>query len=385
MTAYQELLPEDLLAKALTREPLAPSVIRWDAFSRSAAEELVLRTLPGEVEFCTSGSTGPAARWRHTSRQLWTEAVMLADLVGDDRPQAILSFAPPAHLYGLIGTTLLPAALGVPVFFWPRYGLPAPAMDVQHWLIVAIPWSFPVLLRDPSVLGRPEHVTVLHSTATLPSTARELGSVVGEDRFRLIELFGSTETALIAYRQSLPTPRSPRSPDAWTLMPDVRFTDLPAPPGPDHDLARPDETRLGVCSPRLALTPLGHPMAHWTTDDYIERLDERSFRFHGRRSRLIKVNGRRIDLDEVEERLRVAVPCADLACLPVADQLRGEHVELLVAGPEDPAGLARRATDCLRELGATVGWIRIVDHIERSAVGKPRQLDAERENQAVSP
>ncbi|MFG2919310.1 hypothetical protein ACGF0D_41335 [Kitasatospora sp. NPDC048298] len=363
MSGYRELPPEELLARALGHRPVEPSVTRWDRIGPEAAEELVRRAVPTVVELHTSGSTGPSAPWRRTRGQLWTEGGMLADLVRADRPQAVLSFAPPAHLYGLLATALLPAVLGLPVCFCPRYGLPAPPVDAQRWLIVAIPWAFPVLLRDLSVLGRPDHVTVLHSTATLPATAHDFAAALGAERLRLVELFGSTETALIAHREWSPDP------GAWTLMPDVRFADDPAGPGPVG------ERPLSVSGPRLALTAEGRPMESWTTDDYVEHLDDRRFLFRGRRHRLIKVNGRRIDLDLLEERLRAALPGTDLACRPVADRLRGEQVELLVAAPADPALVARRTTDCLRELGITIGRISMVDTIDRSEVGK-RLADA---------
>ena len=160
-----------------------------------------------------------------------------------------------------------------------------------------------------------------------------------------------------------------------TITP-VAFADPPVGSG---------ETRLSVRGPRLALAPDGRPMERWTTDDYIEPLGERAFRFHGRRGRLIKVNGRRISLDLVEERLRAAVPCADLLCLPVTDRLRGEGIELLVAAPADPSALDRRTAGCLRELGVTVRRISVVDAIERSAVGKPRQLSPHSPDRTVTP
>jgi acyl-coenzyme A synthetase/AMP-(fatty) acid ligase len=363
-----DLAPRDLLARSLAataQEPLGPATVRWDRYGPRAAEELVAAALPGTVAFHTSGSTGPAVRWPRTSGQLRAEARLLADLVRADRPQAVLSFAPPTHLYGLVATVLLPAVLGLPLHYWPRYGLPAPDPGAGRWLIVAIPWAFPLLLRDLSVLGAPEQVTVLHSTATLPGAAGEFITALGARRVRLVELFGSTETGLVAHREHAP------GASAWTLAPDVRFAEDGPEPGPDHDSG---EIRLSVSGGRLALTPGGRPMDRWTTDDFVERLDDRRFRFHGRRGRLVKVNGRRIDLDHVEERLRAALPGADLVCVPVADRLRGERLDLCVAGVGDAGLVARRAADVLRAVGIAPGRIRLVRRIERSATGKPRLL-----------
>lgn len=79
------------------------------------------------------------------------------------------------------------------------------------------------------------------------------------------------------------------------------------------------------------------------------------FRFHGRRSRLVKVNGQRVHLDHVEERLRELVPCADLACVPIPDEVRGEDFDLLVVeDPRYPLGtdaVRRRIRDALPRPG----------------------------------
>ncbi|MBZ4324502.1 hypothetical protein JNW98_34955, partial [Streptomyces sp. SCA2-4] len=353
MEGYPEPSPREFLTESLAGpgRPAGPSVVRWDGLGPGAAERLVAEVVPDVVEVCTSGSTGPAVPWRHSRWQLWTEAHLLAGLVRADRPRAVLSFAPPTRLYGLVATVLLPAVLGVPVCYRPRYGLPVPAVDAARWLVVTLPWAFPVLLRDLAEPGRRQHVTVLHGTAALPAGAGEFAAAARPGRVRFIEVFGSAETGAIAHREPAgppPRPPSSRAPDPWTLMEDVRFA-----PGPDG--------RLTVSGPRLALTPEGRPLPRWTTGDHVRRLDDRTFLFHGRRGRLIEVDGRRVDLDLVEDRLRAVLDCTDLACVPVTRRPGDDHVELLVAGPREPCLVPRRTTEALRELGVAVGRITIVD------------------------
>lgn len=132
-----------------------------------------------------------------------------------------------------------------------------------------------------------------------------------------MEILGSTEAGGIATRSW-----RGGDPPPWTLFPDVTWA---ARPGPDAG-----EVPLVVRSPRLAHRPGAARPEVWHTDDHVEPVDERTFRFAGRRNRLVKVNGRRINLDEVEQQLRPRLDTEDLAVVPVADPMIGEHLDLLL-------------------------------------------------------
>ena len=151
----------------------------------------------------------------------------------------------------------------------------------------------------------------------------------------------------------------------WSLFPDVEFASA----GGDRE-----EARLTVRSPRLASPEGGRAAREWTMDDHVVRLGERGFGFAGRRTRLVNVNGRRLDLDRLEDRLREVLPCADLACVPVRDPMTGEHFELLIApGPEgapDPETLTGAAAAVEPRPRA----VRVVERIDRSETGKLRRV-----------
>jgi acyl-coenzyme A synthetase/AMP-(fatty) acid ligase len=206
----------------------------------------------------------------------------------------------------------------------------------------------------------------------LPATAGDFLAEVGPERGLIVEVFGSTEAGGIAsrrWREGEPPP--------WTLLQDVSFAE----PGAGHGDARggdpePDEgdVPLAVRSPRLAFRPGEEPAATLRTDDFVAPLDDRTFRFVGRRARLVKVNGRRINLDQVEHSLRAILDCEDLALLPVADRMIGEHIDLL---------LVLRVGTTLADLDLKAAFtaisvrprrVRVVPQIDRSETGKLRQV-----------
>lgn len=178
----------------------------------------------------------------------------------------------------------------------------------------------------------------------------------------MVEVLGSTEAGGTATRRW-----RTGEPPAWTLFRDVSFTDsVRAAAG------RGEEVPLGIHSPRLAFRPDGPPPAYFEGDDRITPLDERTFLFAGRRGRLVKVNGRRLNLDELEHALRDLIDCRDLAIRTVADAMIGEHVELhLVLHP----GATLADIDlkgAYARMGVRPKAVHVVDRIERSALGKVR-------------
>ncbi|MGC5011927.1 long-chain fatty acid--CoA ligase [Streptosporangium sp. DT93] len=382
--AYTEVSPQELLASGFAAPRINddPWLVRWDLLDPGVdVDRFVLDALAETVDLETSGSTGPSRSWRRTREQMWAEAGLLAALIERDRPEALLSFAPPRHVYGALASVLVPARLRLPAWYRPRYFGALPDPRALRWAVVAVPWTFSILRRHASWVERTGHLSVLHSTATLPLAAESLVQETREGRIRLVEVFGSTEAGGIASRVW-----SPDGPP-WELFEDVEFAPLDepradppgAPAGPGDTSGgppggEPDETPLVVRSPRLAFRPDEAPADVWRTGDHVRRLDERRFRFDGRRDRLVKINGRRVDLDRLEESVRSVLPCADLAFLPVTDALSGENFDLLVV-PEGEGALS------VTEVRAAVGrfdarprQVRLVDRIDRSDTGKLRRL-----------
>ncbi|MGP3966340.1 hypothetical protein [Streptomyces sp. 6N223] len=368
MVTYAELTPQELLAAGHAAPEVndEPWLVRWDR-ADADPESLVHGLLPAAVEFHTSGSTGPRQRWRRTREQLWSEAGLLAALLAPQRPQAILSFAPPRHLYGALATLLVPARMRLPVWYLQRFFCLMPPAGHPRWAVVAVPWTFSILRRQTAWTRSAERLAVLHSTATLPRAAAHLVAEAGPDCVRITEVFGSTEAGGIARRSW----RHQEPP--WELFDDVEL----ARAAPQEDAAGPDgrEIPLAVRSPRLAARPGQPPPEVFRTDDFVRRAGDRRFHLTGRRCRLVKINGRRVDLDEVERSLRPLIACADLACVPVPHELSGEHLDLLVVPPAGGSVDTRQVRAAsMAGFGLRPRRVRVVDRIDRSETGKLRHI-----------
>jgi acyl-coenzyme A synthetase/AMP-(fatty) acid ligase len=98
---------------------------------------------------------------------------------------------------------------------------------------------------------------------------------------------------------------------------------------------------------------------------------------------VVKVNGRRINLDEAEHAVRAVLDCADLALIPVTDEKIGENVELLVVPRPGTALSDLDLPTAFRRLGHRPKTVRAVTAIERSALGK--RLSNTEEAEVVTP
>jgi len=231
---------------------------------------------------------------------------------------------------------------------------------VANPLFVAIPSALARLERQADGLSCYEHVTIVHSTAILPPAGRRLLQRLTPERLTLVELFGSTETGLVAVRKNSATDADP-----WELAPDVEALS----PTAGHEVS------LCLGSPRLAFDDRGNQLSEWRLDDVVRFTTPRHFVFEGRGSVLVKVNGKRVHLARVEHLIRDAVPCLDLACVPAKDELRGEGYDvLIVQDPQRPVSATEARRTCravLRDIGLPRS-IRLVTAIARTSTGKVR-------------
>ncbi|HVK24950.1 MAG TPA: hypothetical protein VM677_26625 [Actinokineospora sp.] len=258
-----------------------------------------------DVPFATSGTTGDPVTWFRTQDQLAAETHLLAELVGT--VEQVVSFAPPHHLYGRLFGVELPRLLGVDVV--PAWDdpltLPTLATDV---LIVCVPSTWSLLRRHLPTLAE-RRVVATHSTARTTLSCYDVAAAL--PGLAGIELLGSTETGAVATRRIDPVERHQTE---WTLLPDV------------DQVADPD--RLHVRGPRIGRRhDMARPPGSWLMPDLITPTGPRTFRHLGRAGRLVKVNGKRCDLSAIESLVRVTAQ-VEVECVPVVDQIRGEHYDL---------------------------------------------------------
>lgn len=149
------------------------------------------------LTFQTSGTTGTPRRATHRVADLLAEVTAQAGLWPGIR--RVVALTPPHHIYGFLTGVLGPTAWGVPVL--DARGL-SPAQVLRGVgdgdLIAATPFLWDILLRSGGPL--PGGATGLTSTAPAPATL--WADTAARGLRRLVELYGSSETAGVGWRDT---------------------------------------------------------------------------------------------------------------------------------------------------------------------------------------
>ena len=231
------------------------------------------------IDLYTSGSTGEHKRIRKTLAQFEAELAMLEFLWGEQLgTAAIIATAPHQHIYGLLFRLLWPLASGR-VFDVVTCANPHALQERLALFGRAALISSPAqLTRLPELLPlvslEPKPIAVFSSGGPLAANAaRNLADGIGQAP---IEVFGSTETGGVAWRQ-----RGQTDGDLWT-------------PFPGHVIRRSEHGALILTSSFL---PNNTP---WVMDDAIDLMPDGRFRLLGRLDRIAKIEEKRLSLPEME-------------------------------------------------------------------------------------
>ncbi len=255
----------------------------------------------GRMTVRTSGSTGNPAPCNHAMADLLDEAAFLATCFPGRR--RVVALVPAHHLYGIIWTALLPAALDVPVVV--RTAGTALGLTAGD-LVVAVPDQWQAILR----LTRrfPDDVVGVSSAGPLDDGLAAALPAAG--LARLFDIYGSSETSGIALRE-LPSTAYDLLP-RWRLLPDGG-----------------EDWRLGDRDGGVHALP-----------DRLERVGDRAIRPVRRRDGAVQVAGHNVWPDRVAAVLREVDGVADAAV-----RLHGNgRLKAFVVphGDHDPAGLSAR-------------------------------------------
>ena len=318
------------------------------------ADDCVLRIF-------TSGSTGAPKCVRKTLGQFEQEARLLGRRWDGELGEApVFATVSHQHVYGLTFRLLWPLAAGRPFI--------ATTFATWEEVIAQLP-AAAVLISSPTHLLRLSGLAplmpaarprlVFTAGAPLPaSAAREVLHILG---VLPTEIYGSTETGALATRQqdSADVP--------WRPLPGVAISA--------------DDGRLCVRSPSV------DPHASLTMEDMIEIRPDGGFELLGRVDRVVKIEGKRVSLPEVE-RLLLASPLVGDAAAIALDCSPTILVAAVVPSAEGRVKLAaegafrfsrrlrRRLLEHLDPAALPRRW-RFVDAIPSAALGKrPRSVIA---------
>ena len=233
------------------------------------------------TEFLTSGSTGVPKRIVKTEASLEADAACLARTFSawlKARP-TVVSTVQPHHMYGQLWRIRMPQAAGCPVdpaMVLSPDELLARVVRCPSVLFVTTPSFLEKLVDDPIVRALPRRFAGVVTSGSLlrqPLSAR-VEALMGVSP---IEIFGSTETGSVAWRQQ-------RDGAAWRVFDGVEIA------------AEPDG-RLRVDSPFCVTRP-------FVMSDGVTLLSPRSFLLEGRRDRCVKILERMVALPQVEAALQ---------------------------------------------------------------------------------
>lgn len=296
----------------------------------------------------TSGSTGQPKpnlkSWANFSRGSDLNVGVLAATMclGAGEVASIVATVPAQHMYGMEMSVLLPlfgpfsVHAGKP--FFPADIARALAQVPPPRLLVTTPVHLRSMLLEDVEL--PPLAAIVSATAPLsPELAAR-----AEQRFGapLIELFGSTETCVIAHRRTAVE-------DDWQLHRDVELR-----PQPDGTLVNAEHLSRSV-----------------QLQDVVEVSSSRRFRLCGRNSDLLEIAGKRASLADLTRRLLALPDVLDGVFFQLDARVGGvQRVAALVVCP------SRGAADLLAELRNQIDPVFLprplcrVEQLPRNETGK---------------
>lgn len=293
----------------------------------------------------TSGSTGTPQphpkTWGYVVHSVRAEATRLG-LMGD-ASYTLIGTVPPQHMYGLESTVLMALhsgnALSHQQPFYPAdicgaiAAVPAPRVLI----------SSPVHLRALLDSGLQPAELALLVSATAPLSTPLAHALEASYHAPLLEIYGSTETGLIATRR-------PIVGDEWQLLPGISLVA--------------EGEQIHAVSEHI--TP---PVA---MNDVIERIAADRFLLHGRIADLVNIAGKRNSLTNLNHQL-TSIPGVMDGAFYMPDEASPDRVTRLTAVVVAPQLDAPQLLAALRQRMDAVFLPRpliFVDKLPRNSTGK---------------
>jgi acyl-coenzyme A synthetase/AMP-(fatty) acid ligase len=273
----------------------------------------------------TGGSTGAPKIWSKTPQNLFGEAFHLARTLGVGPEDLVLSTAPPQHIYGLLASVLLPFVASARVVprtcTFPREIL-ATLEKEKPSVLVSVPIHYRMMAAG-EVEGHSLRLALSSAAPLSPEDAARFREKTG---VAVTEIYGSTETGGMALRVA--------GGDHGSWEP---FSGLSCKIQGERLLVRSD-----FLSPDLPCDAEGF----FLTADRVERAGS-GFRLLGRADHVVKIAGKRVDLEEIREKIR-RIPGVTDACVVLdATDLRGPSQTAALVATGLPAREIRAAVRAL--------------------------------------
>lgn len=276
----------------------ASATVNANATKRANFDFAPIEFRADQIELFTSGTSGIPKRVSKSLVQLEREAAVLESCWGSAAARAMtIATVPHHHIYGMLFRIFWPLSSGR-TFDTALCADPALLLERLDFAGEAILVSSPAhLTRLPEIMPlgslKPATRMIFSSGGPLPTaTAAEFERQLGDPP---TEVYGSTESGGIAWRRQ----HTGELGSAWS-------------PFPGMALQLDDESALCVRSPYLADD-------EWLTmGDGAQFLPDGRFILAGRLDRIVKIEGKRASLPEMEDVLREHPWISEVAMLPVS-------------------------------------------------------------------
>jgi uncharacterized membrane protein/3-hydroxymyristoyl/3-hydroxydecanoyl-(acyl carrier protein) dehydratase len=268
----------------------------------------------------TSGSTGKPKEVKQRLTEFENDNSFVLSKWGEEfLKRTLCSTVSPHHIYGLLFSILLPFTAGVP-FRRTRIEFPEELEKLSdtEYMIITVPAFLKRAVEIEKLSGlRLKSPWIFTSGGALdPDTARKTSEVFG---FWPVEVYGSTETSGIAWRQSV-------NGLEWTPFDNAR-------------LSKNEDGCLVIRSPYIK-DPSG-----FETADMVEMREDGRFLLKGRFDSVVKIEEKRISLPEVESRIVQSGLAADVCVISLKEkrQYLAAAIVFNDKGKEQFAGLEKHA------------------------------------------
>ncbi len=309
-----------------------------------------------DADFChffTGGSTGKPKIWSKTPRNLFAEAFYLSQKYGISAHDRIVACAPPFHLYGFTFAVLLPfvssASVAADIYTYPEEIRTALA-DYNATVFIGAPMHYRVLRKGTIPLQSLR--LAFSSTGKLDETdGLCFQKHTGAD---LVEIYGSTETGVIASRCRAKGERAFKPLDVVDLK--------------IHNQG------LYVRSPFIPPKIQKSADSYFSMGDrvrlYSEDNPKMGFELLGRADGIVKIGGKRVDLEEIRQKIKQTPHVEDAVVIArPTDKGRENTISALVEGDINIIQL-RKAMSTLLEPYAIPRQIKITTAIPMLPTGK---------------
>jgi len=297
----------------------------------------------------TGGSTGTPKIWSKSVKNIFGEALYMADRYQINDTDIIAATVSPYHIYGLLFSVLIPLVCSARVLG----ETPSFPAEIAHLveqesasILVSVPAHYRVLK------GRPLGESVKQAFSSAGMLAEEDSLDFSRcNSIGVVEVYGSTETGGIATRNRAADQKNfyPLNPVEWQIK----------------------DERLYVRSPFLSLDLATNPDGFFLSGDRVQNKGDGSFSLHGRADAICKVAGVRVDLDEIRDLLQQQPNVKECVVVPLFDEGgRGNRIAALLRGQDVDICALQKYLSHFLEPAAQPKRIKVVPAIPVTANGK---------------